>query len=269
MKVRDNCFHVLSIIAFIASILTGFFQKQAVSIFMICAGLLLWLIWSTWELIALRKKVSEIQITENSIDDTTTTYEQLQEPIKITSDKSNCHKSNSTFMHWDKATLMIWVYITPKDEGIRNARNTYILAHCTNERMPYCNRFSMGYMGQDTSKKSWEVIVSNNKGDGKVLLEIKDSLLTGWHHFLVSWDKQKQEAHFCIDLEKSGNDIITNSNLFRSHWPEKIQPKVNIGSWMPEHKVHYCETEIANFMVTNQCLSIEDDKVIKHFKNKP
>ena len=267
MKFQDT----IGIIGLLAIILGGFFPKQTVSLFVICMGIIIWLIWATWELISLRKIVTEIELPENITGDDIITEEKLNVPVEITSEQDNCCKPSSKFLKWDKATIMIWVYITPKGEGIRDSRNCYILAHSTGEvpnPIRYRNRFSIGYMGKSVNK-NWMVNISDNAANEVKLLEINDNLSSGWHHFLVSWDKQVMEAQFYIDLGQNGDDTVTGFKPMSTNWPEKIQHKIHIGSWMPVHRVHYCETEFAHFMMTNQYLDINDDKVKAHFQNKP
>ena len=170
----------------------------------------------------------------------------------------------------DLCSIMIWVKVPPKGEGLRSLKsNKYIIAHTTgavNERgWPYNNRFSLGLM----SSGCWEVRVSNNcaEQDCEVSIGFADVLDSGWHHFMIAWDRSQPIIEFIIDGGKSGKDLAKET--FFSHWPTQLTDKVIIGGWASENECFYCETELYQLLIYNKYIDTDSEEYKNHKKKQP
>lgn len=188
-------------------------------------------------------------------------------PFKFLAEKKNRYPIPSEFILWEKCTILLWVYISPRGQGIRAGDgNKYLIGHMTDvvnkeQGWPFYNRFSLGILKGDT----WSVIISSNKSQEKHV-NISDGLDPGWHQFYVSWNRSKPILDFAIDLGQSGRNFSID---IANYWPERVAENVILGSWVSEWKGHYSETEVYKVEIYAQYLELEDDVTRMHFKSKP
>jgi len=194
-----------------------------------------------------------------------TTRSYFSEPIFISATRNNQRRIDSDFILWEQCTLMIWVLVPPKDEGLRDApTNRYILAHHTGRaekgKHMYYNQFCLRY----SRHNKWQVTFSSNEAEyPSSSPAVKDGLTRGWHHFLISWERSRPKLVLLIDGGISGSDIITSSF---SSWPERTADKAIAGAWPSGH---YCETKLFNLVIVNRYLEPTDDIVTEHLQNTP
>lgn len=194
--------------------------------------------------------------------------EETLQPQEINGETKNRITIAGDFLLWEKCTILIWVWVTPKGVDLRDApSNRYILAHHTGfanrEKETFKNQFCFRY----SLRKAWQVTFSNEGGEyPNRPLNIDDALETGWHQFLISWDKTKPSLRLLIDGGKNGSDLITSS---LKSWPEKIGDNVIVGAWPSNWDGHYCNTKIYLLQIINDCLLATDKVVIDHYQRKP
>lgn len=189
------------------------------------------------------------------------------EPRLISSDKKNQRKIDSQFLFWEKCTIMMWVLVPPEGEGLRDSPDyRFLLGHHTGrieDRYAYYNQFSL----HRNSENAWEVTFSNNEGEyTSSPLLIADRLDTGWHHFLVAWDRSSHNSElvFAIDGGRR-NDISKSTDC----WPERLEDKVCVGAWMNDWHGNYCETKLYQLLIFDDFLEVTDSATKKHLKQKP
>lgn len=255
----------ITVIGFVGYILNGFFEGQLVSIFMISSFIVFWLIWITLNIISLRNRIDTSKDIMKNLKAETEIIRPFPEVRDINSIKKNSYKTSSEFIMWEQGTVMCWVYVNPEGEGIRDRQNNhYILGHITKAESNsiYYNRFSIGCLGKSNPKR-WEVTLTNNKAEQSTL-PIQDKLVTGWHHFMCSWNRKKNEMNFLIDKGEKGN----NFSQSMMYWPEKAGDKLVIGAWASDHEGHYCNTKIAFPEIINKYLSHDSPEVIDNYAKK-
>lgn len=198
----------------------------------------------------------------------------LSEPIEILSRTKNRIRIDSDFLLWEKCTIVLWVYVQPQGEGLRNSPDhRYLIAHNTGEikvegeKWPrYFNQFALRHA---STRGKWELKFSNAKAPPEYYpngLIIGDGLLEGWHQFVISWNHDKPKIMLFIDGGKSGQDLSTS---YLPYWPKEIDQNITIGAWTNDYSGHYCETRLAHIWIVDEFLE-EDNIVIKeHLKLKP
>jgi hypothetical protein len=193
-------------------------------------------------------------------------------PFEIIYKKRNCRKINSEFILWDKCTIMFWIYIPPKNEGIRNSpSNRYILSHYTgvvNPKDSYTTFYNQFCLRHNTKNK-WSIAVSNNQAEYIKPITLDDELLVGWHHFFVAWNTLENELKFLI-RDRNGEVRIEDvfDNCF-DHWVEKLHNKVTVGAWQKPSECHYCEAKLYNFLIICEYLNERSRNFKRHLENKP
>lgn len=194
----------------------------------------------------------------------------LQEPSEILAEKKNRLKIESNFLHWPQCTILLWVYVPPKGQGLRNSpTNRYIIAHQTGEASNQKDRFYNQFVLRHSSKRErWEVQVSNGKAEyPNSSLGIGDGLEVGWHQFMIAWDNEKPKLTFAIDKGKGGTELWTS---YRSFWPDTLGEKATVGAWTSDYWAgHYCETKLYQLWILDSFLEPTDSIVNEHFKLKP
>jgi hypothetical protein len=176
------------------------------------------------------------------------TFEYLETPTRITHTRHNRLKINSGFLDWVQCSIMLWVLVPPKEEGLRltKGRSRYILAHqlggWDRGKNEWRNLFSLRYRGTGDST-IWEVAISNDIARRLApRMSLPDRLTPGWHLFLIRWDSSKPEISFWIDGDAGGNVI---SQKFQDTWPKKLTNVVTVGAFSEadiEYENSYCET---------------------------
>lgn len=190
-------------------------------------------------------------------------------PQLIMGEKKNRLVITSEFILWEKCTILVWIYVTPQGSGIRNApHNRYIFGHHTGNHPTIKwrdkNVFAMRY----SLNNKWVVIFNNATADeSDATLSVDDKLNTGWHHFLISWDKSKPSVNLLIDEGLSGNDLLEEA--FRNHYPELRADNISVGSWPNNWEGHYCETQLYNLQIINEYYENLDNIIRDHIRSKP
>lgn len=181
-------------------------------------------------------------------------YSGFQQPTLISAERNNRLKIKSSFLLGEEGTLMFWLFVPTKGEKLRDSKfNRYVFSHQTGANFVeatkqwvnlFCFRYSSGY---------WQVVFSDNAAvTSPNTINLEDKLSTGWHHFLITWNKSKSELLFLIDGGKSSSKIISPI----TNWPEKLNPEFTIGSWTMDKgwEDRYCETQIYRFKIHEQFL---------------
>lgn len=194
---------------------------------------------------------------------------ELETPSKITKTKKNHRLIDSSFISWNRATIMLWVRVPPKNQALRKAPDyKYLLAHRTvsidTHRSPnlFCLRYRPDYR--------WELRFNNSEGKRKEVI-IDDSIDVGWHHFMIAWNKEDStdKLIFRIDKGDGGQRRITH---FFAEWPEKLSENLTVGAWyngsnMPPYDESYCETELFQLWICNDYLELSDPIIAKHYNS--
>ncbi len=191
-----------------------------------------------------------------------------KEPQLITSTNRSRLKIESGFLLWEKCTMVMWVLVPPKGQGLRDSpSNRYLLAHHTGNADENSIRFYNQFCIRHSSTRGrWEVSFSDNSAEyTSNPLAIADGLNAGWHHFMIAWDRNKPKIEFKIDDGRGGNDFANSL----SNWPERIADKASVGAWMSEWEGHYCETQIYKFLIFDDYLESTDSAIRQHINSKP
>jgi hypothetical protein len=131
-------------------------------------------------------------------------------------------KISAEFLLWSECTVMLWVQVSPKGQGLRDSpHNRYLLAHHTGQGEvklgeTYKNQFVLRH---SSMRHRWEFLTSNGSARYGNSLVAKDGLEPGWHHFLISWDRTRPRTVLLIDGGSGGSDV---SNAPFERWPEQI-----------------------------------------------
>jgi len=179
------------------------------------------------------------------------------EPLTIRSDLKNRQVLSSVFLGWERCTIMFWVLVPPKGKDLRNApHNRYLLAHQFGG--DDYNRFSLRYTGDG----DWRVDISGSQGELQQIV-VDDGLSSGWHHFMLAWDRGKPELTFLIDGGNSGNGRLES---YLSNWPERLDDSVYIGAWVGRlvYDESYCDTKLFELWVYDRFLDASDRSVQEH-----
>ncbi|MBP9503276.1 MAG: hypothetical protein KBF17_14035 [Candidatus Promineofilum sp.] len=193
----------------------------------------------------------------------------MQDPLLITASKKNRLKIDSSFLLWEQCTLLLWVLVPPLGQGLRDSpSNRYLCAHHTGSADEKGNRFFNQFSIRHTVvRERWEVTVSNNQGAySSHPLKVPDALESGWHHFLIAWDRSEAKAVFLIDGGGGGSDL---SRSIISSWPDRLSEKLTVGAWDSDYDGHYCETKLAHMVLIDSYLDSIDPIVKDHIGRKP
>lgn len=204
------------------------------------------------------------------------TVEYLETPNRVTFPRHNRLRINSEFLDWSQCSIMLWVLVPPKGEGLRapkGGKSRYILGHQRGgweaSKYEWHNLFSLRYRVAEEGA-IWEVAISNDEARRlSPRMTRPDSLDSGWHLFLIRWDSSKPEISFWIDGDAGGNVI---SQRFQGTWPRKLASTVTVGAFSvngDEHQDTYCETQLCRLVIINRFLEISDPLVKKQLAAKP
>jgi hypothetical protein len=193
-------------------------------------------------------------------------------PFYVNSKKKNRRKMSCDFLFWDSCTIMIWVKIPPKGEGLRNSpSNRYIMGHHTGAVNIHDNhtKFYNQFCLRHNTKNKWSIAISNNQAQYSSPITLEDNLRVGWHHFFITWNTVDNVLKFVI-RNKSGEvqaeDLFNNCFDF---WVEKLNNTVTIGTWQGNYEGHYCETNLFNLIVYEDYLNENSKKFRSHIRNIP
>lgn len=189
----------------------------------------------------------------------------LDEPVLITAKNQNRCRVESDFLLWSQCTILIWVYVPPKGEGLRNSpSNKYIFGHITGtadeQNYLYYNQFCLRH---SSPRGRWEVQFSNEKAKyPDKYLVIGDGLATGWHQFVITWDSHAEKIAFMIDAGKNGSDL---SNSYIDYWPSKVGYNVTVGGWAIDWDGHFCETQLGHLWIAKKYSEATSEIVKAHY----
>jgi len=192
----------------------------------------------------------------------------LDEPLLISFAKKNRLKIPSDFLYWQQCTIMMWVLVPPRGQGLRDSpSNRYLLAHHTgktnSENHTYFNHFSL----EHSAGRVWRVRFSNDKAEyPNPPLLIQDGLDPGWHQFLIAWDRSEPKIVFLIDAGRSGNDYLTS---FSKNWPERLADNLTVGTWVIDMECHNSEAKLFKLSIFDRFLESTDSAVKTHFLLRP
>jgi hypothetical protein len=230
---------------------------------MLVLVVLSWQVWLTWEVMALR------ELRQQTIPPPAASRcSYLQNPLPISAERLNAFKIDPAFLLWPECTLMLWVLVPPKAQGLRDSpSNRYILAHHTGEaerKDTFRNQFAFRH---SSARGRWEVETSNGKADYPSRpLFVRDGLEPGWHHFLIAWDRGARKQLLLIDGGTGGNDLSSGSF---NCWPQNVADNVVVGSWVSSWAGHYCETTVGPLMIFDKYLSETSVELRNHLATRP
>jgi len=159
MRILDKFFVAIGAIGFAGAIVAGFLGQRVSSLVMLGLLFLIWQMWLTIEIIALRKTLASPAKQESAI----ARRWYLDDSLLVSSEKLNPLKISADFFLWPKCTVMLWVLIPPKGRGLRDSpNNRYLFAHHTGktneERDAYKNQFALRH---SSTHHRWEFLTSN------------------------------------------------------------------------------------------------------------
>ncbi len=176
------------------------------------------------------------------------------EPLFVSYQRKNRVIIPSDFIKLDECTIMLFIFIPDPGQSLRNApENRYIFGHETPKTN--FNRFSLRY----SFLNEWVFELSNNKGELHNLV-IADGLETGWHQFIVTWNRTLPSLYLYIDAGK-WRDF---SKSFITYWPEKYLDTVSFGAWSAPYATSYCETKLYKLRIYDKYLLPTDQVVREH-----
>jgi len=257
-KIADT----LGIIGFIGAVVAGLWGAVIASKLMIVLAILYviaYLAFKVWQL-SKENKTLKTALARKKVDPVMQQY--FDESIWISSERKNKQPIPANFIQWDECTLMVWVYIPPLGDGVRDGnKNRCLFSHTTGHNDAWAN-FN-GFTLRHNEHNQWHFSFSNSKARyaSKPLL-IEDSLDAGWHHFLLQWNKFIPELKLLIDKGVRGS---ARSNTFLSYWPEKNAENITVGAWENGDSNSYCETKLLSLWVCNKYLSMDDDMLRTHY----
>ena len=190
-------------------------------------------------------------------------YKPITDDIWISSDRSNRQSIDNKFLTWDECTILFWMFVPRRGEGLRNApHNRYIFAHQTGEgeNWHHYNAFFLRY----SSKNTWDLIFSNPRGEltpDNHRFRFDDGLEAGWHRVQITWNHSIPLLTFLID---GGDRISIRYKSHLNYWPRERDDAAYIGAWVNPYPESYCETKIAHFWILNKALESTDSTVQEH-----
>lgn len=258
----DKVLAVFGAIGTVGAILGGFAGQYVASVVMLAAVLIGWQVWLTFEVVSLRRSRKPAdQMTARPV------FKHLDAPIEISASRENRQKIESSFLLWPECSIMMWVWVPPKGQGLRDSpSNRYLLAHHTGEgeqKDSYRNQFALRH---SSARSRWELQTSNGKAEYGRSLAVKDGLEPGWHHFAMSWDRSARKQLMLVDGGDAGNDLLLNGF---GHWPEQVADAVVVGGWVSGWHGHYCQTRICELLIFDRFLAQGDDAIRNHMRSKP
>lgn len=271
MSNTDKGLAVLAVLGFVGAIIAGFFGALLASIVMLALLPISWLAWLTLEVISSKRVIANLksQVISPKQPETTLVWRHkyLDEPLKITVTQRNRRRISSDFLLWERCTLVLWVFVSPRGEGLRRdgATSRYLLAHYTSAlpTKSYTDFFCLRY----SEKKTWEIRSADGKGSPPTKrIELTDGLPTGWHHFMIAWDKQEQILAFQINGSKGPNTLPKDAIQFL---PEKAAQEVTVGGWVGDNEDSYCETSLFGLWMVDEYLESTHPAVKEHLSHKP
>lgn len=184
----------------------------------------------------------------------------------FTASKANQIQIDASFLLWPAGSLMLWVLVPQKNEGLRSSpHNRYLLAHFVGileGREAYRNQFAIRH---SSVRNRWEVSTSNEDAEYGLDLTVSDSLDAGWHHLLFSWERSVPRRLFAIDKGDSGTDV---SNADFTNWPQQTT-KMFIGTWRNPAEWFYCQTELYGLQIFDTFFHVNAPEVKLHFLKPP
>lgn len=257
---------ILGIIGFVGAIVAGLWGAIIASQLMIAFALAYvigYLAYKVWQLERENKRLREMIANKTAKVEL---RQYFDDSIWISSSRKNKQLVASDFILWDECTLMVWVYMPPRGEGLRDSNhNRCLLAHTTG-RTDTGENYN-GFTLRHNEYQQWKFSFSNNKAKyGSKQLLVDDGLEHGWHHLLIRWNKLAPELSFLIDKGNCGND---RSSSFLSYWPEKNDENITVGAGTSGDASTYCETKLLSLWICNKFLSPDDEILITHFSREP
>jgi hypothetical protein len=260
-KVADT----LGIIGFIGAIVAGFWGVVVASqLMLVCAVIyvIAYLAFKVWQLSKENKSLKAALARKTTSIDVRKFFDGS---ISISSTRKNKQLIAADFIHWDECTMMVWVYVPPRGEGLRDLISRCLFSHTTGHTESWAN-FN-AFILRHSEHNNWHFSFSNGKAkypQTRVLID--DSLEPGWHHFLLQWNKLLPELKLLIDKGGNGN---ARSTTYLSYWPEKNAENLTVGSWETGQLDSYCETKLLSLWICNKYLSIDDELVSAHYSLAP
>jgi hypothetical protein len=187
----------------------------------------------------------------------------LDTDIWVSASRRNRLCIDSSFLARDGGTLLFWLLVPRKGEGLRQAPdNRYVFSHHTGEDdgSAYPNAFFLRY----SSDSTWDFCISNPDGEmpndlGNYCLA--DGLSPDWHHFHITWDHSIPRLQLLID---SGKSISFTSRTYLPYWPREFASCVYFGAWTTDYPESYVETKFRKIWVCDKHLGFRQPIVVDH-----
>jgi hypothetical protein len=185
--------------------------------------------------------------------------------IWISSHRNNRQSIDNTFLTWNECTILLWLLVPRRGEGLRNApHNKYIIAHQTGEKnnSRHFNALFLRYSSHNT----WDFIFSNPRGEippDNDQFRFNDGLEPGWHQIQITWNNSKPLLKFLVD---GGDRINFHHKSYLDYWPREQANSVYIGAWVNPYPESYCETKLSQLWICNKELEPTNSLVQEHRK---
>lgn len=158
-------------------------------------------------------------------------------------------------------TIMFWVFLNNKGEGIRNLKNNRYLFSCAFDyKEPYHQVVALAIGPKTYSSpqdRLWRLWIKG-KNDIEKVWTCPDSLSLGqgWSHITVRWDFDRYNK---MEVLVNGSVIITAETPHK-YWPTEISPHLYFGTWASRNSIHYIETSLSRVLITNKWEENEEIK---------
>jgi hypothetical protein len=188
-----------------------------------------------------------------------------EEDLWISANRSNRLCVDSSFLSRDEGTLLFWILVPGRGEGLRDApHNRYLISHQTGETSDiHQNAFFLRY----SSESTWDFCFSNPNGivpNDSGRYRQADTLTHGWHHVQISWNHSKPILLLLFD---SGRGVNITSNNYLPYWPRKFDKCVYFGAWVSNYPDSYIETKLRQLWIVDGYLDAAHPEVARHISS--
>jgi|GEM_PF-2662219 len=187
----------------------------------------------------------------------------LEEDLWVSSSRRNRLCVDSSFLSRDEGTLLFWILVPGRGEGLRDApHNRYLFSHQTGEDgdSRHLNAFFLRYSSEET----WDFWFSNPEGGMPNDLQryrLEDRLTAGWHHVQISWNHSKPILSLLFD---AGNSLSLTSKNYLPYWPREFDNYVYFGAWVSDYPESYVETKLRQLWICDGYLDATHSEVLRH-----
>lgn len=169
-----------------------------------------------------------------------------EQPKLVSGSNSNSGDAvGSAVLKRSQGTFATWVYLQPKDQGIRRlVNNRYILGCALRKAKPYKGVIALcrGPMTWEPLRDpSWKIWLVDTDGVKKRIWTYPDGreFQAGWHLFVLRWNHDTPRLELLID----GRSVILANDYYEC-WPKSLPERAFIGQWPGSWREHYINTSL-------------------------